>query len=52
MGCQRINDPACMMLATGRARLGAAGFEVDGHPLAAPLQLGADNHLHPEPGHA
>ena len=40
------------LLATGRARLGAAGFEFDGHPLAAPLSLGADNHLHPEPGHA
>ena len=28
------------------------GFEFDGQPLHAPLQLGPDNHLHPEPGHA
>lgn len=40
------------LLAGGRARLGAGGFELDGRPLHAPLQLGADNHLHPEPGHA
>lgn len=40
------------LLAAGRARLGAGGFELDGRPLHAPLQLGADNHLHPEPGHA
>lgn len=40
------------LLAGGRARLDAGGFEFDGQPLHAPLQLGPDNHLHPEPGHA
>lgn len=44
---------ACVTaVASGRARLAGGGWQVDGQPLLAPLQLDPQGHLAPEPAHA